>query len=95
MLAAACPAEPTTLITELSVLSPEFADAWARHDIGFRRDDRKRLIHPDLGILEVNCLNLYSEDGRQRLLWFTPAVGTDSVAELDLLAVLGTQNFAR
>ncbi|MEU1304956.1 helix-turn-helix transcriptional regulator [Streptomyces shenzhenensis] len=87
--------EVTALIAELSARSPEFADAWARHDVEFRRNDRKRLIHPDLGLLEVNCLNLYSEDGRQRLLWFTPAVGTDSVAKLELLAVLGTQNFAR
>ncbi|GAA0665322.1 helix-turn-helix transcriptional regulator [Streptomyces malaysiensis subsp. malaysiensis] len=86
--------EATALIAELSALSPEFADEWARHDVEFRRSDRKRLIHPELGLLEVNCLNLYSEDGRQRLLWFTPAVGTDSVAKLEMLAVLGTQNFA-
>lgn len=56
-----------------------------------RREDRKRLNHPALGLVEVNCLNLFSEDGRQRLLWFTPAVGTGSGDLLDLLAVLGTQ----
>jgi len=39
----------------------------------------------------VNCLNLVSEDGRQRLLWFTPALGTDSADSLDLLAVVGSQ----
>ncbi len=48
-------------------------------------------MHPELGLLEVNCLNLFSEDGKQRLLWFTPAVGTDSVTKLELLAVVGTQ----
>jgi hypothetical protein len=42
-------------------------------------------------LAEVNCLSLFSEDGRQRLLWFTPAVGTDSADALDLLAVIGTQ----
>ena len=52
-------------------------------------------IDPALGTLDVNCLNLFSEDGRQRLLWFTPAVGTESVAKLELLAVVGTQDLTR
>ncbi|WP_328501039.1 helix-turn-helix transcriptional regulator [Streptomyces sp. NBC_00457] len=82
--------EVTAIITALTARSPEFREHWARHDVEFRRHDRKRLIHPELGLLEVNCLSLFSEDGRQRLLWFTPAVGTDSVAKLELLAVLGT-----
>ncbi|KAA6215540.1 XRE family transcriptional regulator [Streptomyces albofaciens JCM 4342] len=83
--------EAGSLIGALLDASPEFAALWADHDVAFRRDDRKRLIHPALGLIEVNCLNLFSEDGRQRLLWFTPAVGTDSAGLLDLLAVLGTQ----
>ncbi|MFE1593518.1 helix-turn-helix transcriptional regulator [Nocardia sp. NPDC058705] len=85
--------EAATMIDELLRLSPEFAALWAEHEVAFRRDDRKRIVHPSLGLLEVNCLNLFSEDGRQRLLWFTPALGTDSADALDLLAVLGTQQF--
>jgi hypothetical protein len=34
------------------------------------------------------------EDGCQRLLWFTPVVGTESLEQLELLSVLGTQNLA-
>ncbi|GAB2581476.1 DNA-binding protein [Paractinoplanes abujensis] len=82
-----------TLVSTLLAKSPEFAQLWADHDVAFRRDDRKRLIHPALGLLEVNCLTLFSEDGRQRLLWFTPALGTDSAERLALLAVIGTQSF--
>lgn len=85
-------AEVTSLIRTLLGTSEEFAALWAEHDVAFRRDDRKRIRHPALGVVEVNCLNLFSEDGRQRLLWFTPAVGTDSADLLDLLAVLGTQD---
>ena len=48
--------------------------------------------YSDLGLLEVNCLNLFSEDGRQRLLWFTPAVGTDSAERMELLGVVGRQD---
>jgi len=83
--------EARSLIGALLDLSPEFAALWADHEVAFRRDDRKRLNHPTLGLIELNCLSLFSEDGRQRLLWFTPAVGTDSADLLDLLAVTGTQ----
>jgi transcriptional regulator with XRE-family HTH domain len=86
--------EASSMVSELLERSPEFAGLWAQHDVGFRRNDRKRLIHPSLGLLEVNCLNLFSEDGRQRLLWFTPALGTDSADRLELLAVIGTQELA-
>ncbi|MDQ0779667.1 transcriptional regulator with XRE-family HTH domain [Streptomyces aurantiacus] len=87
-------AEADSMIRALLNASSEFAALWAEHDVAFRRDDRKRLNHPALGLIEVNCLNLFSEDGRQRLLWFTPAVGTDSADLLDLLAVIGTQALA-
>lgn len=83
--------EARTLIAELIARSAEFAALWARHEVMVRANDRKRINHPSLGTLEVNCLNLFSEDGRQRLLWFTPALGTDSADKLELLAVIGTQ----
>ena len=86
--------EARPMIRSLLALSPEFAALWADHEVAFRRNDRKRIDHPTLGVIEVNCLNLFSEDGRQRLLWFTPAVGTDSAALLELLAVVGTQEIA-
>lgn len=85
--------EARSMIGALLDFSSEFAALWADHDVAFRRDDRKRLNHPTLGLIEVNCLALFSEDGRQRLLWFTPAVGTDSAGLLDLLTVVGTQEF--
>ncbi|WP_037913000.1 helix-turn-helix transcriptional regulator [Streptomyces sp. NRRL WC-3744] len=85
--------EARSMIGALLDISSEFAALWADHDVAFRRDDRKRLNHPTLGLIEVNCLTLFSEDGRQRLLWFTPAVGTDSAGLLDLLTVVGTQEF--
>ncbi|WIV56117.1 helix-turn-helix transcriptional regulator [Amycolatopsis nalaikhensis] len=84
--------EAASMIQELLTSSPEFAGLWSEHDVAFRRDDRKRIVHPALGTVEVNCLNLFSEDGRQRLLWFTPALGTDSADALEMLAVLGSQH---
>ncbi|PWW61768.1 helix-turn-helix transcriptional regulator [Actinokineospora spheciospongiae] len=84
--------EAAAMVEALLAESAEFAGVWAEHDVAFRRNDRKRLVHPVLGLLEVDCLNLFSEDGRQRLLWFTPTAGTDTVGKLELLGVLGTQD---
>ncbi len=86
--------EAAAMVRELLATSDEFAALWAEHEVAFRRNDRKRLIHPALGVLEVNCLNLVSDDGRQRLLWFTPALGTDSADALAMLAVIGSQDLA-
>jgi hypothetical protein len=69
--------------------SDEFSDLWARQDVAVRRSDRKRLLHPTIGEVELNCLNLLSEDGTQRLLWFTPPAGTQAVEKLELLNVIG------
>jgi len=84
--------EVAAMVAELREVSPEFAALWAEHDVAPRRADRKRIAHPVLGTVEVTCLNLVSEDGRQRLLWFTPALGTDSADALETLAVVGTQD---
>ncbi|GAA3879123.1 hypothetical protein GCM10022207_52190 [Streptomyces lannensis] len=35
---------------------------------------------------------MLGEDGRQRLLWFTPAVGTPAMEQFELLSVIGTQD---
>lgn len=83
--------EARPLIEELLAGSEEFAELWAQHDVAVRRQDRKRIIHPVIGTIEVNCLNLVSEDGRQRLLWFTPALGTESAGALELLGVVGNE----
>jgi transcriptional regulator with XRE-family HTH domain len=78
-------------VANLLRYSPEFAQLWERHDVGLHRNDRKRIVHPTLGILDLNCLTLHSEDGQQRLLWFTPPPGTGSAEQLELLSVIGLQ----
>jgi transcriptional regulator with XRE-family HTH domain len=84
--------EADALVADLLRSSAEFTALWERHDIAVRRSDRKRIVHPHLGVVEVNCLALFGEDGRQRLLWFTPVIGTGAAEQLELLSVLGTQD---
>lgn len=82
------------MIEELIAASVEFAGLWSDHEVAPRRQDRKRILYPVLGLIEVNCLKLFSDDGRQRLIWFSPALGTESADALDMLAVPGAQSLA-
>ncbi|HEY3683352.1 MAG TPA: helix-turn-helix transcriptional regulator [Streptosporangiaceae bacterium] len=74
----------------LLAASPEFAGLWAAHEIGVRRrDDRKRIVHPDLGLLDLHCQVLHEVDHSQALLVYTATPGTESYEKLKLLPVLG------
>ncbi|WP_221353244.1 helix-turn-helix transcriptional regulator [Streptomyces beigongshangae] len=83
--------EVTKMVAVLRRHSQEFAALWDTHDVAVRRMDHKRIIHPMLGVIELDCYNLLSEDGRQRLLWFTAPPGSPGAEQLELLSVVGTQ----
>ncbi|MFF4014753.1 helix-turn-helix domain-containing protein [Streptomyces sp. NPDC001843] len=80
------------MVAALRRHSEEFAALWETRDVALRRSDHKRIVHPALGVIELDCHNLFSEDGRQRLLWFTAPPGTEGAAQLELLSVIGTQD---
>ncbi|MGW7407638.1 helix-turn-helix transcriptional regulator [Streptomyces sp. NPDC054833] len=84
--------EVTRMVATLRRRSEEFAALWDTHDVALRRTDHKRIVHPALGVIELDCHSLFSEDGRQRLLWFTAPPGTEGAAQLELLSVIGTQD---
>lgn len=80
------------LVAELRRRSEEFAALWDTHDVALRRIDHKRIVHPALGVIALDCHTLFSEDGAQRLLWFTAPPGTEGASQLELLSVIGTQD---
>jgi len=80
------------MVARLRQQSAEFATLWDTGDVAVRRGERKRIVHPTLGLLDINCQNLFSEDGRQRLLFFTAPAGSPAVEQLHLLAVVGVQD---
>jgi transcriptional regulator with XRE-family HTH domain len=84
-------AQSTVMVARLRRASPEFVELWDTGDVAVRRGDRKRVIHPTLGVIDINCQNLFSEDGRQRLQFFTAPAGSPAVEQLRLLAVIGIQ----
>ncbi|MEV0500676.1 helix-turn-helix transcriptional regulator [Streptomyces spectabilis] len=77
------------MVAELRRRSEEFAALWDTRDVAVRRADRKRVVHTTLGILELDCHSLLSEDGHQRLLWLTATPGSTAASQLELLTVGG------
>lgn len=82
------------MVAALRRRSQEFAALWDTHDVAVRRMDHKKILHPTLGVIELDCYNLLSEDGRQRLLWFTAPPGSRGAEQLELLSVVGTQDLS-
>jgi transcriptional regulator with XRE-family HTH domain len=87
-------AEARELVERLLAESPEFADLWGRHEVGVRRDTRKRIIHPEVGLLEIDCQVLTAENQTERLVVFSAAPGSESAERMRLLGVIGSQTFA-
>ncbi|MEE4545172.1 helix-turn-helix transcriptional regulator [Streptomyces sp. V4-01] len=86
--------EVAGMVAALRQRDAEFAALWDEHDVALRRVDHKRIVHPALGVIELDCHSLFSEDGRQRLLWFTAPPGTRGASQLELLSVIGSQDMA-
>ncbi|MBN0049107.1 helix-turn-helix domain-containing protein [Streptomyces actuosus] len=80
------------MVVELRRRSEEFAALWDTHDVALRRSDHKRIVHPALGVIALDCHSMFSEDGCQRLLWFTAPPGSEGAAQLELLGVIGTED---
>ena len=82
------------LVRALQKASPEFARLWERHEVAQRYADHKILVHPELGPIELDCQVLFTEDQSQALLVLTAPPHTEGYEKLQLLAVLGQQQFA-
>ncbi|WP_369389076.1 helix-turn-helix transcriptional regulator [Streptomyces sp. CG1] len=84
--------EPTALVTELRAASGEFARLWGEHEVAVRRSSTKRFRHPVVGLLELDCEVLLSDDRRHHLILHTARPGTESHERLQLLRVVGLQD---
>ncbi|MFD8116783.1 helix-turn-helix transcriptional regulator [Streptomyces microflavus] len=71
--------------------SEEFRHLWDRHEVGIRPHEVKRFIHPEVGVLELNCQRLLDPDQSHSLLVYTAAPGSESYERLRLLSVIGSQ----
>ncbi|WP_422769819.1 helix-turn-helix transcriptional regulator [Plantactinospora sp. WMMC1484] len=81
------------LLAMLLAESDEFRTVWERHEVTRRFEDRKTLVHPEVGHIDVDCQALFTEDQSQALLVLTPAPGSEAENKIRLLAVLGHADF--
>ncbi|MEU7852232.1 helix-turn-helix transcriptional regulator [Nonomuraea sp. NPDC049141] len=65
------------LVAEMLALSPEFAELWARHEVQIRREHRKRISHPAVGVIETTCQVLSIPEREDlRLILYTTEPGS-------------------
>lgn len=86
--------ELNALIRDLLEVSEEFRGLWERHDVAVMRASAKTFIHPQVGPLALDCEVLLTASGEQSLILYTPRPGTDTKEKLELLRVLGREDFA-
>lgn len=81
-----------SLVSDLLAASPEFAELWARHEVGRRRFTEKRIDHPEVGLIHVSCEILLTPSTDVAMHVFFPTEGTDAGEKLELLRVIGSQD---
>lgn len=91
--AMAAGARGQAVLDDLLDRSAEFRDLWSLHEVHRRFDDRKTLVHPEVGPIEVDCQALFTEDQAQTLLVLTPR-GAQAAERMRLLGVVAGARFA-
>lgn len=74
--------------------SEEFRALWHTHEIGVHPDGVKRLVHPEVGALELHCQTLLDPEQSHLLLVYTAVPGSESHDKLQLLSVIGSASSA-
>lgn len=72
----------------------EFRALWEDHEVGVRPREVKRMLHPQVGLLELNCQTLRDPVQCQSLLVYTAIPGSETAEKLGLLAVIGATTTA-
>lgn len=81
-----------SLVRDLLAHSAEFRTLWERHGVAVRRSDRKCILHPEVGALDLTCEVLLTPEDDLKVMVLFPVEGTEARDRLDLLRVIGTQD---
>lgn len=92
--AARYPHDPSVrrLLHRLSDASADFRAHWAEQAVDVMRSTSKRIRHPTVGWLDLDCEALHDPSRDQWIILYTAAPGTTSHEALRLLKVVGTQD---
>ncbi|MDF3280723.1 helix-turn-helix transcriptional regulator [Gordonia sp. N1V] len=78
------------LVDLLLAESATFRAVWDRHEVGLRFTTGKRFVHPEVGLLELECQSLIDPEQSHLLLVYTATPGSESHQKLALLSVIGS-----
>jgi len=78
------------LIAQLRRGSAEFAALWGAAAVHVHRSGPHQVLHPEVGLVDLECTGMLSTDGRHRLVWYAPSPGTEAAQQLQLLTVVGS-----
>lgn len=81
----------TQLVDDLLAGSPEFAEIWARHEVGRQQTLCQTIFHPQVGRIDVICEVLVVPERDQRVVLYTAEPGSASEQAIRLLDVIGLQ----
>ena len=85
------PHSPAARLADLLLAqSPEFRALWHLHEVGLRPASGKRFIHPEVGLLDLECQTLLDPEQSHMLLVYTAAPGSESSEKLQMLSVIGS-----
>jgi transcriptional regulator with XRE-family HTH domain len=89
------PSDPDAreLIVALLQHSPEFTQLWEEHEVALPAEAHKRIAHPTIGLIDLDCLILTADNQTERLVIFTATPGSEDAEHLALLRVIGTEQF--
>jgi hypothetical protein len=74
------------LVAKLLDASPEFRAWWPRHEVLGSGEGRKEILHPVAGLLQFeHAVFLHAETTEQRLVLYSPRVGTDTEERFEAL----------
>lgn len=76
------------MLQRLLAESDLFRTYWELQEVGVRPSRRKRFVHPEVGLLELECQTLLDPDDSHALLVYTAVPGSESDEKLRLLSVL-------
>lgn len=81
------------LVARLRASSSEFAALWELHEVAVRRSGRLRLVHPEVGPIDMQVEILLTPAEDQRVEIFTAAPGTPDLEALERIRALGEEKF--
>jgi transcriptional regulator with XRE-family HTH domain len=81
------------LVDDLAAHSKEFRRLWERHEVAVRSADIKEVRHPSVGLIQLRCQVVCPPQSGLRMRVLLPLDGTNAAEKLQLLQVIGAQDF--